>query len=84
MNLCRDDWMVLIRAMLIASLLVLLMSSAALAQPCPPKRYFCWQVRLAAASFGLWAIEANARACGWSEAEIDRARKCLPKADAGS
>lgn len=44
---------------------------------CPPKRYFCWQVRLAAATFTEAALEDRARACGWTEAQILAARRCL-------
>jgi hypothetical protein len=44
--------------------------------PCP-KRYFCWQVRAAVASFGEAATEAHVRACGWSDARIEEARRCL-------
>ena len=45
--------------------------------PCPPKRYSCWQVRLAVNSLGEVATANHARACGWSEAKIAEARRCL-------
>jgi hypothetical protein len=45
--------------------------------PCPPKHYFCWQVRVAAATFTEAALEDRARACGWTEAQILAARRCL-------
>jgi hypothetical protein len=45
--------------------------------PCPPKRYSCWRVRLAVNSFGEVATADHARTCGWSEAKIAEARKCL-------
>jgi hypothetical protein len=45
--------------------------------PCPPKRYACWQLRLAVNTFGEPATVAHVTACGWSEAKIEEARKCL-------
>ena len=68
-------------AVAVAALLVLasLMLSGAKAGdlPCPPKHYACWQVRLAVNSFGEVAAANQARACGWSEAKIAEARRCL-------
>jgi hypothetical protein len=65
----------------VAALLVLagLMLSGARAAdlPCPPKHTACWQVRLAVDSFGETATVERAKACGWSEAKIAQARKCL-------
>jgi hypothetical protein len=65
--------------MLRTALAAALICAAAFPQvhPCPPKRYACWQVRVAAASFGAGALEAHASACGWSEAEIERTRRCI-------
>lgn len=42
-----------------------------------PKRYACWQVRLAVSTFGEGAVVDHARACGWSEDRISEARKCM-------
>jgi hypothetical protein len=68
-------------AIAFAALLVLasLMLSGAKAYdlPCPPRRYSCWQVRLAVNSFGEVATANHARVCGWSEAKIAEARRCL-------
>jgi hypothetical protein len=67
-------------AVAIAALLLagLLLSGAHAADlPCPPKRYACWQVRLAVDTFGEAATVAHVKACGWSEAKIAEARKCL-------
>lgn len=46
---------------------------------CPPKHYFCWQVKMAVDSVGLDALEARARACKWSELQIKIAKRCLGK-----
>jgi hypothetical protein len=51
---------------------------------CPPKHYACWQARAAFAAFGEMTVLARARACGWTEAKINEAVKCLhrgPTAD---
>jgi hypothetical protein len=68
-------------AIAFAALLVLasLMLSGARADelPCPPKRYACWQVRLAVNTFGEPAIVDHAKACGWSDTKIAEAKKCL-------
>jgi hypothetical protein len=47
--------------------------------PCPTQRNACWQVRLAVDHFGEHAMVERVRACGWSEARIAEARKCLAK-----
>lgn len=52
-------------------------SAAAFAYPCPPKRFFCWQVRIVAAEFGAGAVENHVRACGWTELQIAIAKRCL-------
>lgn len=62
---------------LCALLIILLTRPARATELCPPKHYFCWQVRAAAASFGEAALEARARACGWSELQIAVARRCI-------
>jgi hypothetical protein len=63
---------------LIAVLIILMTRPAWSAElVCPPKRYFCWQVRAAAASFGEMVLESRARACGWTESQIAAARRCL-------
>jgi hypothetical protein len=45
--------------------------------PCPPKRYLCIEVRLAAAAWGEQALRDKAKKCGWSDRKIDEASKCL-------
>jgi hypothetical protein len=45
--------------------------------PCPPKRLACWQVLLVVNRYGEAATAAHARVCGWPEAKIAEARKCL-------
>jgi hypothetical protein len=45
--------------------------------PCPPRQPACWQVRLVIERYGQAAAIAHARACGWTEAKITEARKCL-------
>lgn len=68
--------MIFLRAILIAAILVC-SSAAALALPCPPKRYACWMVSAAAEKWGAEAVMTHARSCGWSEIEINRAKRCL-------
>jgi hypothetical protein len=64
----------------LAVLAGLLLSGARAADlPCPPKHTACRQVRLAADTFAEAAAVAHARACGWSDARIAEARKCLAK-----
>jgi hypothetical protein len=46
--------------------------------PCPPKRYYCWQVKLAVEMFGAPAVRDKARKCGWPEWKIAEAERCLP------
>lgn len=63
---------------LTAALILLLTRPAKSAElVCPPKRYFCWQVRAAAVSFGEAALEGRARSCGWSDLQITIARRCI-------
>jgi hypothetical protein len=80
----RDRYLVIIlfaTGVASASLLFLpgLMLSGAHAADlrCPPKHTACWQVRLAVETFGEPAMVARVKACGWSEARIEEARKCL-------
>jgi len=75
----RDGAKVFLAAGIIAALVLIAAAGAAGAAElvCPPKRYFCWEVRAAAASFGERALEARARACGWSDLQIAIARRCL-------
>ena len=44
--------------------------------PCP-RQLACWQVRLAVNRYGESAAVDHARACGWTEAKIAEARKCV-------
>lgn len=45
--------------------------------PCPPKRFYCWEVKAAVAVWGEQAMRARAKACGWPESKIEAAAKCL-------
>lgn len=45
--------------------------------PCPPQRFYCWQIKAAAELFGETYLEAKARACKWPERKIEAARRCL-------
>jgi hypothetical protein len=74
----RDDRKVFLHAGLIALFVIL---SAAIAHaadaPCPPKRYYCWEVKLAVSTFGEQATIAKARQCGWPSWKIEEAKRCL-------
>jgi len=50
---------------------------AALLVPVPAQAIPCWMVRKAVAQYGQPAVESWARARGISEAEIEKARRCL-------
>lgn len=60
-----------------AALIFLCVPSIAYAEPCPPKRYFCWQAKLAFEAYGVDRVVAKARACNWNERQIKDAMKCL-------
>lgn len=63
---------------LLSLAMLIAMTAAAAAYPCPsPKRYYCWQIKAAAAAFGADALEAHARSCGWTELQITVAKRCL-------
>jgi hypothetical protein len=65
-------------AVLLAMAIVLLASKArAEGQPCPPKHFYCWQVKLFVDETNKSAALAHVRACGWPEKLIERALKCL-------
>jgi hypothetical protein len=58
--------------------LALMISGAIGAElPCPPRYYFCFEVKAAVATWGEQAMREKARKCGWSEARIEAAAKCL-------
>lgn len=61
------------------ALLLLTMPVHAGELPCPPKRYFCWEVKAAVNLFGEQALVEKARSCGWPESRIAIARRCLAK-----
>lgn len=68
--------------MRIAALFLLLSIMPVLAADAPQKpmgRWSCWAVRASVAKHGEAVVTAMARAAGISEAEIERARKCLVK-----
>jgi hypothetical protein len=73
-NLTKDDLMIFVRAILIASLIVC--SAAALASE-KPSAELCWAARGAVAIAGSEAAaEKAARARGVSEATIAKAKRC--------
>lgn len=59
----------------------LMLASKARAQnaPCPPQRFYCWQVKAAAELLGEAYLEAKAKSCGWPQRKIEEARRCLRK-----
>jgi hypothetical protein len=58
--------------------LVMIASKArAEGHPCPPKHFYCWQVKLFVDETNKSAAVAHVRACGWPEKLIERALKCL-------
>jgi hypothetical protein len=63
----------------LAILLLLAVPALAAGTEKPPPRWTCWLVRTAVAKYGEENVVATARARGISEAEIERARKCLAK-----
>lgn len=65
--------------LLIAGIIFLLlgMEAGAVDSPCPPRRYFCWQVVAAANLFGEAALRDKAKRCGWTDIKIAEALKCL-------
>jgi hypothetical protein len=58
-------------------LLLTLPAVAADAPEKPPARWSCWLVRATVAKYGEAYVAGMARAAGVSEAEIERARRCL-------
>lgn len=67
--------------LVLALMAFVLFASKARAQdaPCPPQRFYCWQVKAAAELFGEAYLEAKAKACNWPQRKIEEARKCLRK-----
>lgn len=60
------------------ALVCLLVSGARASElPCPPKHYFCWEVKAAVAAIDAQEAREHAKKCGWSEARIAAAEKCL-------
>lgn len=65
---------------LISAALVMLAGKARSAEsPCPPQRFYCWQVKAAADLLGESYLEAKAKSCNWPERKIAEARRCLRK-----
>lgn len=62
----------------LAILLLLSIPAHAAELPCP-KRYACWEVRLAVHLAGEQAVRAKAKQCGWSDRKIEEASKCLQR-----
>ncbi len=71
----RDDRKVFLHAGLIAAF-VMLFATLAHAEPCPPKRYFCWQAKLVFEAYGVERVVAKARQCGWPDSRISEAKRC--------
>lgn len=73
----RDDW----RSLAVMSALALLICCTGAAwaaeQVCSPKRFYCWQVVAASKLIGEVALRERAKACGWSDAKIEAAARCL-------
>lgn len=63
------------------SMALVMLAGKARAQdaPCPPQRFYCWQVKAAAELLGESYLEAKAKACNWPQRKIEEARKCLRK-----
>lgn len=78
-NLNRDDIKTFLVAGILYALVAIIGASVAFAAdfPCPPKRYYCWEVKLAISYFGEPAVVGKARQCGWPEWKINEARRCL-------
>jgi hypothetical protein len=69
------SWKVILYAMFI----LLILTGIAFAAPCPPKKFYCWQVRMFVDETNKSAAIEHVRACGWSETDISRALRCLKK-----
>lgn len=50
---------------------------AALLASCPTQAFPCWVVKKAVAQYGEAAVESWARAKGFSDQEIEKAKRCL-------
>jgi hypothetical protein len=62
---------------IIAAVIVLVFGiAAARAEPCPPKLYACFEANWAFNHYGVRRVVAKARACGWTEKQIEEALKC--------
>jgi hypothetical protein len=73
----RDDLLAFAGAVVFALLLLAMAATMAGAEPLCPKTVSCWKVKAAVATFGKAAAEAHVRSCGWSEAQIVEAKRCL-------
>ncbi len=76
----RDDLRALIGAAIFAVVLVVAAAALAHADDVHPKRpalFTCWTVKRALALYSEADLIAMARAAGISEAEIERAKRCV-------
>lgn len=80
-GLCERSPMVNARGWLVVAIWTAAMLSVSVASnfPCPSKGQSCARVKAAVAMFGEDAVEGHARACGWTDREIEQARRCLRK-----
>ncbi len=73
----RDDTNVLLRAVLIALLVIVAAAALAADKPEPPGKVFCYLARQLRSHFPSdRAAEEAARADGASQATIDKAKRC--------
>jgi hypothetical protein len=74
-----DDLRVMFVAGLLAAVIMVVAASMVHAEesPKPPLRVTCWTVRKAVQIYKEADLIAMARSAGISEAEIDRAKRCL-------
>jgi hypothetical protein len=71
----RQGWLCVF--LFAAAFLMLASKARAEGHPCPPKHFYCWQVKMFVDETNKSAAVAHVRACGWPEKLIERALKCL-------
>lgn len=60
----------------IFAVVLILFATLAHAEPCPPKLYACFEANWAFNHYGVRRVVAKARACGWTEKQIEEALQC--------
>jgi len=73
----RYDWRVWV--LVVAMTLILAGLALAADYPCPPKFYTCQMVRKVVSEHGEGPVVAHARACGWTDRQIETALRCVRK-----